>query len=303
MISIVIPLYNKEKQIASTLRSVFAQTYTDYEIVIVDDGSTDGSAAVVESFHDPRIRLIHQANAGVSAARNLGISEARGEYIAMLDADDLWKPEFLKTIVGLIDKYPQCDVFATKYNFVDEFGNYKDSVINKIKFKNQDGIINNYFEIACCSDSPINSSIVAFSKTAITNIGKFPIGITSGEDLLTWAKLACSYKIAYSKTIGATYYTPTTGPTGIVPKDLTTTKDAVGCALQQLAKEYPNIGIEKYIAYWYKMRGVINIRRGNRMATFKCACKSISYNPFLVKSWVLTMLSVSPMLFIKKIMR
>ena len=92
MISVVIPLYNKEKQIANTLRSVFAQTYTDYEIIVVNDGSTDNSVAVVESLNDPRIRLIHQKNAGVSAARNRGIEEARGEYIALLDGDDEWKP-------------------------------------------------------------------------------------------------------------------------------------------------------------------------------------------------------------------
>ena len=78
MISVVIPLYNKEKQIAYTLQSVYNQTFQDFEIVIIDDGSTDGSVAEVEKFRDSRIRLIHQQNAGVSAARNRGIEEAKG---------------------------------------------------------------------------------------------------------------------------------------------------------------------------------------------------------------------------------
>lgn len=100
MISIVIPLYNKEKQIAHTLQSVFAQTFQDFEIVIVDDGSTDNSVMEVKKFDDPRVLLIQQSNAGVSAARNRGIEEANGELIAFLDADDEWMPEFLQTIFG-----------------------------------------------------------------------------------------------------------------------------------------------------------------------------------------------------------
>ena len=91
MISVVIPLYNKEKQIKRTLQSVLTQTFQDFEIVIVNDGSTDNSTIEVEKIKDSRIRLIHQENAGVSAARNKGIEEAKYELIAFLDADDEWK--------------------------------------------------------------------------------------------------------------------------------------------------------------------------------------------------------------------
>ena len=91
MISVVIPLYNKEKQIKRTIQSVLTQTFQDFEIVIVNDGSTDNSTIEVEKIKDSRIRLIHQENAGVSAARNKGIEEAKYELIALLDADDEWK--------------------------------------------------------------------------------------------------------------------------------------------------------------------------------------------------------------------
>ena len=97
MISVVIPLYNKEEQIADTLQSIFEQTFQDFEIVIVDDGSTDNSVEEVEKFTDSRIRLIHQINAGVSAARNRGIEEARGELIAFLDVENEWKREYFAT--------------------------------------------------------------------------------------------------------------------------------------------------------------------------------------------------------------
>src|SRR5699024_6424946 len=101
MFSIVIPLYNKELSITNTLQSVLNQTFTDFEVVIVNDGSTDNSVEKVEAFNDPRIRLIHQANAGVSAARNKGIEEANYDWISFLDADDLWMENHLSILKNM----------------------------------------------------------------------------------------------------------------------------------------------------------------------------------------------------------
>ena len=102
MISVVIPLYNKERYIERAVYSVLSQTFQQFEIVIVNDGSTDGSVSVIERMNNPLIRLIHQKNGGVSAARNRGIEEARFEYIAFLDADDEWKENHLEVIAGLV---------------------------------------------------------------------------------------------------------------------------------------------------------------------------------------------------------
>ena len=151
MISVVIPLYNKEEQIAHTLQSVFTQTFQNFEIVIVDDGSTDNSVEEVEKFTDSRIRLIHQTNAGVSAARNRGIEEARGELIAFLDADDEWMPEYLATQYGLYQKYPECSVYACNYEIRDFEGKVTPTIIRKLPFEGEDGILSNYFEVASCS--------------------------------------------------------------------------------------------------------------------------------------------------------
>lgn len=298
MISVVIPLYNKEGLIGSTLKSVLGQTYRDFEIVVVDDGSTDGSAAEVSNINDARIRLIRQENAGVSSARNRGIKEAKGEIIAFLDADDQWYDDFLHTISSLSSNHPDCHVFATRYEYIDEFGNINISVLNDCDTNN--AILENYFHIASVSDSPICSSAVAATKAALLDIGGFPVGITSGEDLLTWARLAAKYKIAYCVEPKARYYTPTTGPTGKVPVDLESTKDAVGTALIELAKQFPKKGINEYVSFWYKMRAVINLGRNNRRAAMRCALKSIKFRLSNIKSWAILPISCMPKQIIRK---
>ena len=204
-ISVVIPLYNKEKSVASTLRTVLNQTFTDYEIVIVNDGSTDNSVAEVEKIYDARIRLINQQNAGVSAARNRGIEEANGELIAFLDADDEWKPEYLATQYHLSQKYPECSVFACNYEFRNAEGNVTSAIIHKLSFAGEDGILINYFEVACCSHPPLWTSAVVVRKSALQAIGGFPVGVTSGEDLLTWARLSINDHIAFCKRSLAIY--------------------------------------------------------------------------------------------------
>lgn len=122
MISVVIPLYNKRGLVSQTIATVLAQTYNGYEIVVVDDGSTDGSIDEVKAIADPRIRIVSRQNGGVAAARNTGIKHARGEFVAFLDADDRWSPQYLETQTALAQKYPSCDVFGTLYDTLSPRG-------------------------------------------------------------------------------------------------------------------------------------------------------------------------------------
>ena len=103
-LSVIVPLYNKAPYIQRALESVFAQTWVDYEILVVDDGSTDEGAKIVRRFRDPRLRVISQANAGPGASRNRGLKEAQGAYVAFLDADDEWLPAFLERSVAVLDR-------------------------------------------------------------------------------------------------------------------------------------------------------------------------------------------------------
>jgi glycosyltransferase involved in cell wall biosynthesis len=108
MISVVVPLYNKQLFFRRALDSIFTQTHHDFELIVVDDGSTDQSLEVVKGIRDPRLRVFSQSNQGPGAARNRGAAEARGEYVAFLDADDEWLPDFLRKSLDALEQAPDC---------------------------------------------------------------------------------------------------------------------------------------------------------------------------------------------------
>jgi glycosyltransferase involved in cell wall biosynthesis len=117
--SIIIPLYNKADFIEAALQSVFNQRYQNFEIIVVDDGSKDDGVKRVQAINDPRVTLIQQPNGGVSSARNTGISQATGDMVCFLDADDWYQPTYLETIVTMAQRYPDFSVFATSYKLVN----------------------------------------------------------------------------------------------------------------------------------------------------------------------------------------
>ena len=114
LISVVIPLYNKEKYIKNTIESVINQDFKDFEIIIVNDGSTDHSLEIAKQFEQPGIKIINQENQGVANARNKGVQYSNGEIIAFLDADDIWLSNHLREIYSLHQKFPKAGFFATE---------------------------------------------------------------------------------------------------------------------------------------------------------------------------------------------
>ena len=110
MVSVIIPTYNRSQMLREALESVVEQTYADLEVIVVDDGSTDDSEAIVKAFNDQRVRYFKQANSGVSSARNRGLDNAKGEYICFLDSDDMWPANFLEVMIGAISKKPEYSI-------------------------------------------------------------------------------------------------------------------------------------------------------------------------------------------------
>ena len=276
MISIVIPLYNKEKQITNTLCTVLQQTYQKFEVVIVNDGSTDHSVEEVRKIQDERIRIIHQTNMGVAAARNMGIREAKYDLIAFLDADDEWKPTYLETLYQLSQKFSECGVWACRYELREPNGRQKLPVIRKLSFK-EVGVLDS-FQVANCSNPPLSSISTMIRKQALQELGGFPVGVKSGEDLLTWARLACKMKIAYTTEVLATYCLGLSIPR---PPE---SKDIVGKELELLYIQNGRLKeLGLYVAYWYKMRMCRCLSHQMYMKALIAFVKSMKYNPCQLK--------------------
>ncbi|NML56924.1 glycosyltransferase family 2 protein [Chryseobacterium cheonjiense] len=196
MFSVIIPLYNKENSIGNTVQSVLNQSFADFEIVIVNDGSTDNSLEVVQQINDSRIRIIDKSNGGVSSARNYGIKNAEKEWIAFLDGDDLWEIDHLKTISELIEKYPEDKVFCT--SFIRSNQKFPANQNYSIK------VIANYF------DEAINyhffwTSIAVVKKEVFNQVGNFKEFLHRGEDLDLWARIGQVYRFIKSNRVTAIY--------------------------------------------------------------------------------------------------
>lgn len=202
MFSVVIPLYNKEGTISRAINSVLAQDFNmAFELIIVDDGSTDLSAVQVSKISDPRIKLIKQKNAGVSVARNRGVSEAKSDYVAFLDADDEWLPNFLSLIWELIQAFPDAGAYATAYFLKYPDGKMIKANMDHAPHEISGGLLENYF-----ASGPVCSSAVCIPKNIFTELGGFPEGVSMQEDLQMWVKIAIKYPIAFCPQAASIYY-------------------------------------------------------------------------------------------------
>jgi glycosyltransferase involved in cell wall biosynthesis len=206
MFSVVIPLYNKEKYILRAVESVLSQSFADFELIIVDDGSVDSSLEIVKSISDSRIRIIQQSNQGVSSARNKGMSEAKYDWIAFLDGDDAWASNHLNELKKVINISSSLGMVATKSLKINT--NLKLPIVDKDKASNIRLI--DYFLEASAKPNIVHSSAVAINKKVFHSIGGFS-NIKVGEDLVYWVKVALYYPVAVSDKVTSYYFTGTGG--------------------------------------------------------------------------------------------
>jgi glycosyltransferase involved in cell wall biosynthesis len=172
--SVIIPLYNKAPYIRRTIDSVLNQSYTEYEIIVINDGSSDGGEEIVKREYGDQILFIHQANQGVSVARNTGIGQAKYSWIAFLDADDYWHPEYLSQIHRAIKAHSDILVFGTSYTSNSSFP----VLSSRLPFI----VFNNYFKEAIRNTYFFTSATV-INKDFFYNSKGFDSQLTLGEDL------------------------------------------------------------------------------------------------------------------------
>lgn len=201
--SVVIPLYNKENYIETTLKSVLNQTFTDFEILVINDESTDESVAKIIKINEEKIQLYSQKNQGVSVARNLGVEKSKGKLIAFLDADDYWFPNHLEELAKLYHNFPNCGMYCSRHKIKTTNNHFKIPIHHGIE-STYKGIIENYF----FSNRPYRiawTSCLAIPKEILGKFGGFTPGVTNGQDLELWTKIGISHQVAVTNTITAIY--------------------------------------------------------------------------------------------------
>lgn len=201
--SVIIPLYNKESHITGTLQSALKQSFTDFEIIVVDDGSTDNSSKLVNNINDSRILYHKTKNSGVSAARNKGISLSSGEVIAFLDADDYWEPNHLSVLYQLYKENPSAGMLTSRYTVRVGRG-----VLIKPFFQGisdtYSGIVKDFFYSSLVYRVALTAA-VAVPKKVFKVTGTFNENITHPEDTELWIKIAIKFPVAISNQFTMVY--------------------------------------------------------------------------------------------------
>lgn len=190
-ISVVVPLYNKKKSVLETMKAALNQTFNNYEIIVVDDGSTDHSAELVETIKNEKLKIYRKENTGVSDTRNFGITKAQGDYIAFLDADDLWDNLYLERLHMMIESAPECGMFVQNYQTV----RFDDLPLKLNSPEGHIEVYKNWEEVF--SEMPLVTPAIAVNKKKFIDSGYFDTSLSIGEDLEAWLRISLQYPVCY----------------------------------------------------------------------------------------------------------
>ena len=190
--SVIMPLYNKAPYVEKAIRSVLEQTYPHYELIVINDGSTDNSAEIAEKLLEgvTNAKFINQQNSGVATTRDNGVAIGKGEYVCFLDADDWWDVSFLQEMSLFIKEYPEAGIWGTNYWYVKRG-------MTRVGVRCETGYINYPLVYKSQTSMPLWTGAVCISKETFLKYGGFPAGIKLGEDFLLWTKIALERKVAF----------------------------------------------------------------------------------------------------------
>lgn len=197
--SVIIPLYNKAPYVAKAIESVLAQTCTDFELLIMDDGSKDNSYEIAQKAIEgnTHCRLFQQQNAGVSMARNNAVAHSQGKYLCFLDADDWWEPAFLEEMDKLFEEFSNAGIYGTNYTIVNDIKRKTRVAPIGVDVGFEKGYINYCQVYAKTMAMPLWTGAVCMPRRVFDEMGGFPKGIKLGEDFLLWIRVALKYKVAF----------------------------------------------------------------------------------------------------------
>ena len=197
--SVIIPLYNKAPYVSKAIESVLTQTFTNYELLVVDDGSKDESASVATKSIEGRrnCQLIQQENAGVSVARNKGVDASHGDFICFLDADDWWEPTFLEEMDKFVSEFPDAGIYGTNYIIVNETRHKTRVAMVGVEPGFEKGYIDYCQVYAKTMYMPLWTGAVCVPRRVFDEMCGFPRGIKLGEDFMLWIRIALKYKVAF----------------------------------------------------------------------------------------------------------
>lgn len=270
--SVVVSLFNKEKSIGNTIKSVLDQTFMDYEIIIINDGSTDRSEEIVREFNDQKIKLYSTKNQGVSQARNLGIEKSNGKLIAFLDADDFWFPEHLFRLQELYYRFPDCGFYATNYEMYFSSKKTIPNVFIDIPKTEWRGIVKDFFKSSMINRITLTSAI-AVPKNIFNEIGNFDSKITlgAGEDIDLWIRIALKYKVAFDNQVSTRYQLDSENRVS-----LTKTLTRNFAKFEQFeAEEKTNLSLKKFLDL-YRTEFAIKHKLAGDLQTFEYYKKQIN---------------------------
>ncbi|GLB50003.1 glycosyltransferase family 2 protein [Neptunitalea lumnitzerae] len=294
LFSVIIPLYNKELYIADTLSSVLNQTFSDFEVIIINDCSTDKSVAKVATIANEQVQIIHHKNnQGLSASRNTGFNYAKGEIICLLDADDLWKPNFLTEIHNLYQQFPEAQFYGTEYEEQFFFGTLRTNKTISAECSGSNFLVDDFFSsnlgqpIVCQSSLTFKKSILGET----THL--FDASITYAEDIDFYIKAFSKYKLAYCYKPLVTYRNDI--PNQMVYSSIADKKYPDFKSYEHLATN--NVSLQKYIDF-HRYSFAINLRLEGSTTQAKKLINDINFNninskqQFLLKSPLLLLKSI-----------
>lgn len=194
-VSVIMPVWNRERFIADAIRSILAQTFVDFELIVVDDGSTDGTRAVVASFDDSRLRCLPGEHRGISAAMNAGLAAAKGRYIARLDSDDWWLPDMLATQVAVLEDRPEVGVVYARGECTDS--DWKPLSMTwgyPLRYPGET------FRSMVYNDCTCNITVVC-RRACYERVGAYDESLQTSEDLDMWLRVARYFEFAFTDRV------------------------------------------------------------------------------------------------------